>query len=135
MNNLKVHHIGYLVKKIDKAVTVFSGLGYTAGTVTRDTTRGIDICFLRKDSLCVELISPFTGTSTVSGLMDRYKNCAYHICYESAQFETDLDGLEKEGWHRIGEPMPAPALGGRRVVFLMNPVIGMIELLELLISP
>ena len=130
MNNLKVHHIGYLVKKIDKAVTVFSGLGYTAGTVTRDTARGIDICFLRKDSLCVELISPFTGTSTVSGLMDRYKNCAYHICYESAHFNDDLHELENSGFHIIGEPLPAPAIDGHNVVFLMNPAIGMIELLE-----
>ncbi len=130
MNNLKVHHIGYLVKKIDKAAQTFIQLGYTAGPVTHDTSRGTDICFLEKDGMRVELIAPYTDTSVVSGLMNRYKNCAYHICYESTQFDNDLEKLTGSGWHQIGTPLPAPAFGGRRVVFLMHPSIGMIELLS-----
>jgi methylmalonyl-CoA/ethylmalonyl-CoA epimerase len=50
MNNLKVHHIGYLVKKLDKAKATFEALGYKSGDITHDETRGIDICFLKKDS-------------------------------------------------------------------------------------
>ena len=130
MNNLKVHHIQYLVKRIDKAADTFRVLGYKCGEVTHDTTRGIDICFLTKDSLNVELVSPFTEDSVVSGLMSRYKNSAYHICYESAHFNDDLHELENSGFHIIGEPLPAPAIDGHNVVFLMNPAIGMIELLE-----
>jgi methylmalonyl-CoA/ethylmalonyl-CoA epimerase len=130
MNNLKVHHIGYLVKKINRSKETFESLGYRSGEITHDISRGIDICFLTKDGLNVELVSPFTEDSIVSGIMSRYKNCAYHICYESAQFEDDLKSLGESGFHMIGEPLPAPAINGRRVVFLMNPSIGMIELLE-----
>ena len=130
MNNLKVHHIGYLVKKLDKAKATFEALGYKRGDSTNDETRGIDICFLTKDGLTVELVSPFADDSVVSGLMSRYKNSAYHICYESAHFNDDLHELENSGFHIIGEPLPAPAIDGHNVVFLMNPAIGMIELLE-----
>ena len=130
MNNLKVHHIGYLVKKLDKAKATFEALGYKSGDITHDETRGIDICFLKKDALNVELVSPFTDDSIVSGLMSRYKNSAYHICYESAHFNDDLHELENSGFHIIGEPLPAPAIDGHNVVFLMNPAIGMIELLK-----
>ena len=38
--------------------------------------------------------------------------------------------LEGNGYIRIDEPTPAPAIGGRRVVFLMHPAAGMLELLE-----
>ena len=131
MNNLKIHHIGYLVKKLDKAKATFEALGYKSGDITHDETRGIDICFLKKDALNVELVSPFTDDSIVSGLMSRYKNSAYHICYESAHFNDDLHELENSGFHIIGEPLPAPAIDGHNVVFLMNPAIGMIELLKL----
>ena len=34
------------------------------------------------------------------------------------------------GYVQIDAPMPAPAIGGRRVCFLMNRFAGMIELLE-----
>ena len=131
MNNLKIHHIGYLVKKLDKAKATFEALGYKSGDITHDETRGIDICFLTKDGLTVELVSPFADDSVVSGLMSRYKNSAYHICYESAHFNDDLHELENSGFHIIGEPLPAPAIDGHNVVFLMNPAIGMIELLKL----
>ena len=131
MNNLKVHHIGYLVKKLDKSKATFEALGYKSGDITHDETRGIDICFLKKDALNVELVSPFTDDSIVSGLMSRYKNSAYHICYESAHFNDDLHELENTGFHIIGEPLPAPAIDGHNVVFLMSPAIGMIELLEI----
>ena len=52
----------------------------------------------------------------------------------TAEDIDDWDSLEhslvQEGYTAIDVPTPAPALDGRRVVFLMNPFLGMIELLE-----
>lgn len=128
---MRVHHVGYLVKKIEKAAAAFEALGYTPmGEQTDDTVRGIDIRFLEKDGYVVELVSPNRPDSVVSGLIKTYKNAPYHICYTSEHFTEDLAELEQNGYIRMGEPLAAPAIGGKRVVFLMNAVLGMIEVIE-----
>lgn len=128
---LKVHHIGYLIKNVDKAQPAFEALGYQQiSPKTYDKYRDVDIMFLRKDACVVELVSPRTEHSVVSGLMKKYKNSPYHICYESDDFEEAMCYLEENGFRRFDEPCPAPALGDRRVCFLLSAAAGMIELLE-----
>lgn len=128
---MKVHHIGYLVKKLAKAAEEFEKLGYVRlGEVTADAYRRVDILFLEKDGYVVELVSPNSPDSVVSGLIKTYKNAPYHICYVCENFEADLAQLTGNGYFQIDEPTPAPALGDRRVCFLMHPALGMIELLE-----
>lgn len=131
MPSLKIHHIGYLVKKIEKAKKTFQSLGYLLEQDTiHDSIRKVDICFLIKDGCRVELVSPACEDSVVSGLAKRYKNSPYHICYETGDFEADYASLTANGFLAIDEPAPAPALDGREVVFLSNPTIGMIELIR-----
>lgn len=127
---MRIHHIGYLVKDIVKAKDEFYRLGYEGDEVIRDQIRGIDICFLEKDGYCVELVSPYCPESAVSGLLKRYKNTPYHICYISSDINEDIQAMTTQGYVQIGEPEAAPAIDGRRVVFLMNANIGMIELVE-----
>ena len=132
MITLKVHHIGYLVKKIDKAKRDFLALGYEieADTVY-DHIRKVDICFLIKDGYRVELISPTEEDSVVSGLMKRFKNSPYHICYESYNLEADLSLLRENGYAQIDTPTAAPALSGHAVTFLTSASSGMIELIDM----
>lgn len=128
---MKVHHIGYLVKKMEKAARAFEALGYVReGKMTRDEGRKADILFLQKDGYRIELISPYAPDSVVAGLLKTYKNAPYHICYEAADFARDMAALEQGGYVRMDEPAAAPAIGGRRVTFLMHPAMGMLELLE-----
>ncbi|MDE7014102.1 MAG: VOC family protein [Kineothrix sp.] len=131
MIHLTIHHIGYLVKKINQAIDEFERLGYTAVSDTiYDDIRKVHICFMEKDGYRIELVSPADNESVVAGLLKKYKNCPYHICYETPAFDADLEALAAEGFTAIDSPAPAPALSGRRVVFLMNRFLGMIELLE-----
>lgn len=131
MLHLNIHHVGYLVKKINAAKEEFEQLGFCLKQeIIQDDFRQVAICFMEKDGYVIELVSPFSPSSVVSGLMKKYKNCPYHICYEAEHFEEDLVYLTQNGYTAIDTPTPAPALGGRRVVFLMSAVLGMIELLE-----
>lgn len=131
MPTLKVHHIGYLVKKIEAAIRSFENLGYRILQETvYDDIRKVNICFLQKDGYVIELISPVSKESVVFGLMKKYKNSPYHICYESENFETDFRTLVETGFIAIDAPTPAPALQNRNVVFLSSASMGMIELLE-----
>jgi len=131
MPTLKIHHIGYLVKKMDAAIRSFQDLGYEIVQASvYDEIRKVNICFMKKDGYCIELVSPASEDSVVHGLLRKYKNSPYHICYETAHFEEDYQRLANEGFLSIDTPTPAPALQGRKVVFLTSRAMGMIELLE-----
>lgn len=130
MLHLKVHHIGYLVKK-KKAREAFLTLGYSVlQDWIRDEERGIDICFLSSGGTCIELVTPYRDTSTVSGLLKRLKNSPYHICYISKDLSGDAAQLREKGFLPIDLPTPAPACGGHAVQFFLHPALGMIELLD-----
>lgn len=131
MSALSVHHIGYLVKKIEKATRTFLALGYRMEQdIVYDAFRKVNICFLVKDGCRIELVSPAAEDSVVSGLMKKYKNSPYHICYQTEDFDATFAELTAGGFIAIDTPTPAPALGGRDVVFLTNADIGMIELIR-----
>lgn len=128
---MRVHHVGYLVKNMEKASAAFFVLGYAEKqSVVYDNIRDADIVFLGKDGYVIELVRPCSERSVAAGLMKIYKNAPYHICYETDSFLEDMAMLEDSGFLRIDEPTPAPALGQRKVVFLLSASAGMIELLE-----
>ena len=130
MPALKIHHIGYLVKKIEKAKYTFETLGYqTEQDIVYDPIRKVNICFLIKDGYRIELVSPTSEDSVAAGLLKKYKNSPYHVCYEAADFEKDCESLRKKGFMPIDSPTPAPALSDREVVFMMHAAMGMIELI------
>lgn len=127
---MNIHHIGYLVKNINKAIESFIQLGYAMEKKTiYDTERLVDICFLNKDGYRIELVCP-SKESPIFGLVKKYKNAPYHICYSCKDFDKMLVAWA-EGSMTLFQPAAiAPALEGKRVAFFMDPAIGMIELLE-----
>ena len=129
--NLKIHHVGYLVKKIEKASKAFEKLGYSKeGGPVYDDHRDIDIVFYSKDGYRIELVSPRSERSVVYKLMSKYGNSPYHICYETDDLEKELDRLTNEGFVAWDEPHGAVAFDNRKVCFLIHPFMGMIELLD-----
>ena len=128
---MKIHHIGYLVKKIEKAIESFEALGYSLTTVsTWDEGRKAYICFLENDGYCVELICP-SKESTLYPLLKQYNNAPYHICYICSDIEETISNLKKQKFMMFKEPAPAPVIGDNaRVAFLINARAGMIELVE-----
>ena len=128
---MRVHHIGYLVKKLERALQAFEGLGYAVSQpVVRDELRKVDILFLEKDGYRVELVAPYDLTSVVAELRVRVGNSPYHVCYEVDDLEYEIERLRNERYVVSGDPAPAPACGGKRVCFMIHPFMGMIELLE-----
>ena len=128
---MRVHHVGYLVKHLEKSRDSFLSLDFqVTGEAVYDPQRDVDILFMEKDGYTIELVSPRSGDSVVGKLIRTYRNAPYHICYETDDLDGELARLEGSGFTRIDDPSPAPAIGGRRVCFLMSPRIGMIEVLE-----
>ena len=56
---MRIHHIGYLVKNMQKAEAGFVSLGFRKiEDSCHDTYRKVDIIFMEKDGYVIELVSP-----------------------------------------------------------------------------
>lgn len=95
-----------------------------------DCFREIKIAFIKNGDYRIELIEPLSEKSSFYNLLKKYKNTFYHICYETAELDLRLKELRSKGYMPITQAEIAPAIENRRVIFLMNPQMGMIELVE-----
>ena len=130
--NMKVHHIGYLVKNISKTEKKFLELGYEVESPTKfDEIRNIDIEFLVNGDYRVELIEPKGEESPMYPLLKRYKNTPYHLCYEVENIDEAIAELQDKHYTVIQEPNIAPCIEDKKVAFLNNISMGIIELVEM----
>ncbi len=129
---MKIHHIGYAVKNIEKSIEVFKRLEYDIGEITRDDLRKVNICFVEKDGYVVELISPIDKNeeSVVDGVLKKSGNGPYHICYIVSNMEDGIRELKEKKFKPIIMPQEACAIDGKKVCFLFNKDIGLIEIVE-----
>ena len=129
---MKIDHIGYAVKRIDRALDSFEKLGFTFEPVVDDTDRNVRLSYRTKDGYRIELVAPLDKKreSPVDQYLTNVPGMPYHICHESAELEKDLEKLKSQGFKVILEPRTAVAFGERRVVFMMNLGFGLMEIVE-----
>lgn len=128
---MDIHHIGYIVKNIEKSVDKFYQLGYVAeGETVYDEFRDIDILFMKNGDYRIELVSPKSEKSVVYDTLKRYGNSTYHICYYSDDIEKSIEEYCSNGYIVANELKEAPAINGKRVAFLFSRHVGLIELVE-----
>ena len=127
---MRIDHIGYAVKNIDKAKKSMETIGYTFEPTVEDKDRDIFIAFGELDDYRVELVAPMVEGSPVDMYLSKIGPTPYHICYKSVDIESDIARLEKNRF-KISVPLaPAVAFGGKRVVFMYSLQVGLIEIVE-----
>lgn len=127
---MRIDHIGYAVKNIDKAILQMENLGFVFEPVVNDTDRNIYITFGNKDGYRIELVAPICSGSPVDTLLSKVGSTPYHICYKSGNILADIDELQKKRFKVTIPLAPAVAFGGKKVVFLYSLSIGLIEIVE-----
>ena len=129
---MKIDHIGYAVKRIDRAITAFQILGFEFEPVIDDTDRNVKLAFGNKDGLRIELVAPLDKKqdSPVDQYLSNAVGTPYHICYESDNLDAEIEELKTQGFKVVIEPRSAVAFGGRRVVFMMHIGFGLMEIVE-----
>lgn len=128
---MRVHHIGYLTKRLYESKAAFCALGWQVEQKSAfDPIRKANISFLLNETYRVELIEPSGKDSPLYPLLRHYKNVPYHICYAVADLAAGREYMERNGCLVIRESEVAPCLDGRNVTFFMHPNAGMIELVE-----
>lgn len=133
---MKIHHIAYAVKSIERSRPGFEALGYEVVQRTvEDKDRGIYICFMEhmESGTLIELIEPASEDNPVKNYLKKMKNVAtpYHICYETADLDEAIKIQMEAGFIVTAAPAPAPAINGRRVAFMAHPAVGLIEFVEM----
>ena len=128
---MQIDHIGYAVKKIDKAVCDFEKLGYSFEDIITDEDRNLYMAFGENEGYRIELLAPMEGkTSPIDEYLKKNGPIPYHICYRSGNLEEDIKMLEQERYRVVVPPQEACAFGGKKVVFMMKLSVGLIEIVE-----
>ncbi len=130
---MQIDHIGYAVKRLDRAISAFEKLGFSLEPMIDDTDRNIRIAFGEKDGYRIELVCPLDREkeSPVDQYLKNAVGTPYHICYQSDNFDAEVESLKRQGFRVVIEPRPAVAFGGKRVVFLMSLGFGLMEIVEI----
>ncbi len=134
--NITPHHIGYAVADIEKSLLKYKQIGYyQSSPVYDDLDRSVQITFIRSfdERFTIELIAPMSDDSPVSGILKQMKNVSspYHICYEVDDMDEAIINLKNKNFILTKNPAKAIAFDDRKVVFMVNREVGLIELVEL----
>lgn len=129
---MTVDHIGYAVKNIEKAEKQMKALGYSFEPTVDDADRNVYIAFGSLAGYRIELVAPGSqeGGCPVDSILSKSGPTPYHICYKSADIESDIERLEKNRFKVTVPLAPAIAFGGKRVVFMYSLSVGLIEIVE-----
>ena len=130
-SELVFHHIGIACRDIGKTREFYLGLGYTASPVVDDPLQHVRICFLDKEGAPrLELLQPLDDQSPVARTLATAGVTPYHFCYEVRNIDEAVAALRTKRFLLVSGPVPACALGDRRIAFLYNKNNGLIELVE-----
>lgn len=135
---MKVDHIGYLVKDMDRAAEAFAELGFAPVTeVIRDdvpdsagNVRNVLLRFLENAGTVVELVAPLGEDSDVFNRLQTCGEGPYHICYAVDDLAASMEAMRAKKWRVLRRPSPAVAFGGAPVAFLVKKGAGIVELVE-----
>lgn len=105
-------------------------MGYVVHEKSVDEKRKVIIAFAESSGYSIELIAPLSDGSPVDSILKKNGPTPYHICYETVDIKLMCQKLKAEKFRVISDISPAPAIDNANVVFLLSPVMGIIELVE-----
>ena len=126
------HHIGIVCFDIDETSRFYISHGYKRTEPVYDPIQNVIICFCTSETgmHCIELIAPKDASSPICKILQKNGVSPYHLCYETTELEQAISDLKKQKFLIVSKPAPAVAFGGKRVCFLFNKYVGLIELKE-----
>jgi methylmalonyl-CoA/ethylmalonyl-CoA epimerase len=131
---MNFHHIGIIVKDLkigELQFKNFSNLRRISKKIIIDKKIGVKILFLKSTHHpLIELISPLKKNSPISLSLKKNVNLINHIAYISEKFSYDIEQLKNKGLLQITKPIPAKAFKGKKVVFFLNKLNFIIEVIE-----
>ena len=130
---LRLHHMGFVVADIAKAMPAFvtSMAAEWDGQIFEDPLQKVKVAFMttRQGDAQIELVQPAGEGSPVSRFLQQGGGM-HHLCYEVGDLEVELAAFRSRGAAIASRPKPAVAFGGRRIAWVITAEKFLVELLE-----
>ena len=129
---LSFHHIGIACHDIEKSKAFYLDQGYAAAKTVYDPLQRVYVCFLEKSGAPrLEMLQPEGDDSPVARTLETAGVTPYHLCYEVEDLDDAIARLRtSRRFLLVNGPVPACAMGDRRVAFMFQKLTGLIELVE-----
>jgi methylmalonyl-CoA/ethylmalonyl-CoA epimerase len=125
------HHIGIAVNNIENTGRYYVEAGYTLTDTIYEPVQNVSIAFLEKDGMPrIELIEPADNGTEIRKILSRSGVSPYHLCYEVNDIEDAVNKLRKKKFMPLARPVAAVTMDNRKICFLYNKEVGLIELVE-----
>ena len=115
---LKLHHIGIVVQNINEALGEISNfLSFESTSLpTLVGSQKVNICFLKTNSVYIELIEPADPDSPIISFVNEGGGF-HHLCFEVDDIQQEIDKMVKNGAHLVVAPVKG--FEDRLIAFLM----------------
>ena len=130
---LKLHHIGIVVQNINESLGEISNfLSFESTSLpTLVGSQKVNICFLKTNSVYIELIEPADPDSPIISFV-KEGGGFHHLCFEVDDIQQEIDKMVKNGAHLVVAPVKG--FEDRLIAFLMlnmkKTKCNLIELVE-----
>jgi methylmalonyl-CoA/ethylmalonyl-CoA epimerase len=131
--NFQFHHIGIAVNNIKTTAQYYIDADYIVTDTIYDPIQNVSITFLEKKGMPrIELVEAGSAAdnSPVNKIIEKSGVSPYHICYEVNSIESAINELKKRKYLPLTKPVNAVAMNNRKICFLFNKDVGLIELVE-----
>ncbi|MDP9018105.1 MAG: VOC family protein [Candidatus Eremiobacteraeota bacterium] len=99
--------------------------------VVDDPGLNVSVCFGADSSgVRYEIVAPFGSPNPVSRVLNDGRQILNHVAYRVHDLESAIDRVRATGAIPMGEPKPALAFGGARVIFFLTALGFILELIE-----
>ena len=130
---LKLHHIGIVVQNINESLREISNfLSFESTSLpTLVGSQKVNICFLKTNSVYIELIEPADPDSPITSFI-KDGGGFHHLCFEVDNLTLEIDKMVKMGARLVVAPVNG--FEDRSIAFLMlnmeKTKCNLIELVE-----
>jgi len=121
-NNVTLHHLGYIVKSIEKSAAKFVrslALDWD-GKIIHDSLQTVKVSFFTPrfpNNPVIELVEPEGPQSKVQDFLNRGGGL-HHICYEVDSLDKQLQWSKANLDLIVRPPLPAVAFAGRKIAWV-----------------
>jgi methylmalonyl-CoA/ethylmalonyl-CoA epimerase len=114
----RVEHIGIAVQNLDKALELYTrvlGLELLHREIIE--SRGVEVAILDGKNTMIELVSDYSGNSTIKKFIERRGEGLHHIAYKVDDIYAELETLQNAGVKLIDDK-PRDGAHSSKVAFI-----------------
>lgn len=114
LNGLKFHHLGFVVKSLDNAISEWKNLGYCiVGNIFYDNIQNNKLIFMTNNDITIELLEPIDNTSSIYNAPYGF----HHICFSVCDKNFEKKFKELNIGKIYTKKILAPALNNAHICF------------------